>query len=422
MTESSTPALSDALDTPENTEADDTVPIAVWRSVDRHFADALYSIRRCRPFADLALGPWAILVQIAIGWVRGGTTATQLELAALAGCSERTLRRTVAELSEAGILATVREGTSVGYALGPVLETILREFAAYRDPRIWTRGTWLAQREPVSLAGNIALPVSLAGNIALPVSVAGSKPVSVAGSTIEPVSVAGKRSSGPAPIGDVIARNLQRVRPVALLEPSSPSKPVRVAGSIAVAPSELPLIKKKKLNDLPSSLPEKGTPSSATAPTPLAPLDLATLHAAACRALAARYRIGFPGHSPPTTFPTADVDKLVNVTEHTTLTVAELDQLHLDAIAGASPKSKKQPPAVAFIWGNRDYFLQNARDGRAKREAAMRPAKLRPKPKEPDEPPATLAELEEIGRRGQALLSGPAPHETTRPKNTRFLP
>jgi hypothetical protein len=157
---------------------------------------------------------------------------------------------------------------------------------------------------------------------------------------------------------------------------------------------------------------EKGSSSS---------LDRQGIRAAACRALAARYQFGRPDATPPTSFAEADIAVVMNVTAHGTWTEEELDQVHRDAILGASLHSRTSPPAVAYIWGKQPYFDWNVRKGRDKRRESEPAAKRPRKPKPPDEPPATLAELVEIGRLGAALLSGPSPFDTKRPVNARFF-
>ena len=457
MTESSTPALTDAPGTPENTEADDTVPVEVLRALRRHLPFAMEHVRRS--LSALGPGQWAILSELLSGWARHDDPANQAELSTATGYCVRAVRNVLQELEEAGVVAVTRCGKSVVYEMGATLVLVLVDFAWGLDRSVWVRGARLpcediaapgaaterlaplnaAPRADVGLrtpAPDAAEPITSAAAAAMPqrssAPPAGethsgiptpARNAAMVSRTSAPgaaFTVAGNR--GPLSLGALVATNLQRVRVFPADAPDcSESTP---APGADVPASRTPLlIKEEELISF-SSFSEGGPADvgAAVRASPPSTHDHATLRAIACRALMARHRAGFPDRAPPATFPIEHVDLVMAVTANETSSVADLDQLHLDAIAGASPKSKKQPPAVTFIWGNRDYFLQNARDGRTKREAAMRPAKLRPKPKEPDEPPATLAELEEIGRRGQALLSGPAPHETTRPRNTRFFP
>jgi len=335
------PSASAASAPRDDEAAQAELPPAVWRAVDRNFADALDELRGAPPFADLAVGAWAVLVQLIVGWARDDVAASQHELAVRAGSSVRTLRRITEELVQVGILGAGREGSGVVYRVGPRLELSLREFAWGRDDAIWTR------RARPTIAHDSPPPARLA-------------------------------DSPPARLAD--------------------SPPARLADSPPL------LIKKKILKTLPSLPDHERPPATAAAPATLAaptpPLDPATRRAVACRALAARFRRGYPDDPLPARFEERDIAKVVAVTEHDTRTEAELDQLHEDALAGAWPRSRQQPPSVSFVWGHREYFLRNARDGRLKREGPKPAASPRPNgPKPPEEPAvdlpttATLAEI-----------------------------
>ncbi len=405
------------------------VPIEVARSLNRYFADALHEIRRCSPFDRLTVGPWTLLVQIAVGWARGDSATTQDDLAAQTGCSVRSLRRMIGELRDAGVLAAVRDAGGVGYRVGPRLEALLRDFAWGRDPRIWTRGAQsLFGRQghgPASVAAHA--PASLAGPsspIEPPANVAAHPSASVAGPASTP---SGAGAPGPTPFGALIANNLERIRVTPSAWPASATRPDTGDRADRAGPSDSPLIKKKISSSL-SSSPETGTPPASDPPATLAgpskgprkPLPLEALRAAAFRALAARFRQAYPDRPVPASFPADDIAMLVGVTADGTLTEAELDQEHLDAIAGASKKSRNQPPTVRFVWGNGEYFLQNAKEGRALRAPAKAPVR-KAKPKETDERPATFAELAQIGRCGKELLDRLPDVQPARPRSTRFL-
>jgi len=163
-----------------------------------------------------------------------------------------------------------------------------------------------------------------------------------------------------------------------------------------------------------------------SAPPPPAPrrvLDDETLRAAACRALSARYRQGYPNAALPESFSADDVETVVRATARGLWTEAELDQVHLDAIAGSWPRSKNKPPTVSYIWGNPEFFERNVQEGRGLRETAEREARLkRPKKKVPEDPPVTLPETAVIAGRILECLGPAAPDDTKRALGRRFLP
>jgi hypothetical protein len=423
---------------------------AVWRAVRCHFADALHEIRTAAPFDTLLAGQWAVLVQLATAWVRGADDPSQIELAVQAGYCERTVRRVIRELEDAQVILSVRRaGSARGYQLGPKLKVFLQEFAVGRDAGTWTRG-WLAQASsPATGCRSASAPTRPDERPAMDDA---TRPAVPAGQALSPAPGSGEQTPapatgctpatprsdsfvrGPTPLDRLVIQNLQgargATRSAAFAQERSAFRPAPTADDLE--PS-VPLINKEKLRSS-SSLPREGTPPATRAPAtgdtpgpsspsaPRGPLPLDTLRAAACRALAARHERAFPGQPAPTSFSGIDVDQIVTVTAQGTWTEAELDQTHVDAIDGAWPKSNHTPPAVRFVWGKLEHFLQNARDGRVKRESATPKPRPAPKPREPQAPIATLEELQEIGRRGADLLSSPSPFESSRPRDTRFLP
>jgi hypothetical protein len=367
----------------------DAMPLPVLRALDRYLAIALHEVRKLEPFAALTAAQWAVLVEVICARVRGDETVNQLEISRASGYCVRTVRTLVAELVDAQLIVAPRAcGRGASYGVGSELQRALRDFASGLDSRNWTRGTARLRGRPAAVAaGSQATPAVTAARSAV-------TPAAIAvPTTPAPAAIAGRDGSevrGPGTLGSTIAGNLRRVH----VEPAAPrATPAAAAGPRFESPSTLT---KKKISDCSSER----------------PADANALRAVAFRALGARHRHAFPDRPPPTTFAAADIEAVVVAAADLALGEQELDQLHLDAIAGASDKSKRQPPTVSFIWGNREYFLQNAADGRAKRLATDR-AKLarkaaRARRSAPVEPHATLEQVEELARRAKELLDGAA--------------
>ena len=391
------------------------IPANLQRALERWLGEALSDLRATEPFGELGQAEWSVLVRVMMAWGRGEEGPSQSALAAFAGCSVRTVRRRIESLESSGVLLASKEsGLADGYGMGPRLEPFLSDFARWRDPSIFRRTSRSLFRER-------ATPDI------------GAKPTPDIHVTQSPMSAVSARTQdirdrresfprstterGPARLGPTIATNLERIQ----VNPSSAQPGSLVTPDIRDTPL---LIKEEELRSF-SSFPEKGTPDTGAQPTLRSRHDLGTLRATAARALAVRHRLGFPDRSVPVSFPSFEIDLLVAVTANETCSVAELDQLHLDAIAGASLKSKRQPPSVQFIWGNHEYFLRSALEGRKQREAALAAAaaavKKPPKPKEPPPKIATLDEVAAYCRDAVAMLDGLATDEPRRLPNTRFF-
>jgi hypothetical protein len=393
-----------SLNEPPNTEQTDAPPLHldVQRALARFFPMALDALRSTSPFDALGGGEWAVLVELLRAWSCDGETPNQAHLARVAGYSVRGVRAVLDALGEGAILVVDRaQRREPVFRVGPVLEVALTAFAEGLDRRLWTRGmAWL--HDPSRPGGGVRQ--SRRDAITAATSQASLR-----------ITAMASPAAGPSP-------EAASIRAI----PSAVALPITAMATVST-PSGSPLLIKKKNLDLSSSRPPERPPE----PAPVAaqpPTDgqrgarpVTALRAAACRALAARYRIGFPEATPPTTFAAVDVDRIVLLMEGTTLSDGELDQLHVDAIQGAIPKSKSQPPSVSFIWGKKEYFDGNVQDGRAKRQAANPPPRKR-KPKPPEEPPASLSEVVEFARRALESLSGRAPSEHVRPQSARFLP
>ena len=418
----SNPRTSDPWveDRVEETRDPLTLPLCVTRALHRHLALALSAVRSTPPFDALNAGQRSIVSELLCGWA-GGHAPNQADVVRATGLSVRFVRDALLELEEALVVSAVRQpGKSASYGAGLLLERCLRDFAGGLDVNVWRSG----------VPAKAALSASMLRTTPAP---------GAGGSATTPAPGAGvarmrdfDRTRAPTPIGLSIGHNLQRIR-------VSPSEPTAAATSDSSdadsdpAPSDSPfLIKKKILNTL-SSFPEKppdpGTPPTtpatrATSTTPTTPAYLgdAVLRAAALRALITRYKQGLPDRPLPRTFAAEDIETVVRVTTDWTGSEAELDQEHLDAIAGATQKSKAQPPSVRFIWGDRDHFFRNAREVRRAREAANAPVVKRTKKLDPALPPATCEQLSDIGRNGMALLDRLGDAEAVRLQNSRCFP
>ena len=418
----SNPRTSDPWveDRVEETRDPLTLPLCVTRALHRHLALALSAVRSTPPFDALNAGQRSIVSELLCGWA-GGHAPNQADVVRATGLSVRFVRDALLELEQALVVSAVRQpGKSASYGAGLLLERCLRDFAGGLDVNVWRSG----------VPAKAALSASMLRTTPAP---------GAGGSATTPAPGAGvarmrdfDRTRAPTPIGLSIGHNLQRIR-------VSPSEPTAAATSNTsdaesdAAPSDSPfLIKKKILNTL-SSFPEKppdpGTPPTtpatrATSTTPTTPAYLgdAVLRAAALRALITRYKQGLPDRPLPRTFAAEDIETVVRVTTDWTGSEAELDQEHLDAIAGATQKSKAQPPSVRFIWGDRDHFFRNAREVRRAREAANAPVVKRTKKLDPALPPATCEQLSDVGRNGMALLDRLGDAEAVRLQNSRCFP
>jgi len=472
----SNPRTSDPWveDRVEETRDPLTLPLCVTRALHRHLALALSAVRSTAPFDALNAGQRSIVSELLCGWA-GGHAPNQADVVRATGLSVRFVRDALLELEEALVVSAVRQpGKSASYGAGLLLERCLRDFAGGLDVNVWrsgvpakaalsasmlrttpapgaggsattpARGAGGSETTPARGAGGSETTPALgaAGSSTTPApGAAGSSTTpapGAAGSETTPAPGAGgsattpapgagvarmrdfDRTRAPTPIGLSIGHNLQRIR-------VSPSEPTAAATSDSSdadsdpAPSDSPfLIKKKILNTL-SSFPEK-PPDPATPPTTPAYLGDAVLRAAALRALITRYKQGLPDRPLPRTFAAEDIETVVRVTTDWTGSEAELDQEHLDAIAGATQKSKAQPPSVRFIWGDRDHFFRNAREVRRAREAANAPVVKRTKKLDPALPPATCEQLSDIGRNGMALLDRLGDAEAVRLQNSRCFP
>jgi hypothetical protein len=422
---------------------DADLPLGILRALDHFLVHVMDDLRDRPPFDKLAPPQWLVLQHIVAAWTHGLPGRSQAELARSVGCSPRTVRRLVVELEAAGILVSAHHaGCGVAYRAGPVLRPLLLEFGWWRDPTIWTRG--VARLVPVPptpvIHGTEVTPV-------LQLEVGQSK------------TTPDKYDSCPGALSPMTAERKRtpvihdtEVTPEHRFEagrsnttPDKYDTPQAPLGEDNPNPS--PLINKTNLRRSSSCSPEKGTPPATTPPatdrpaestpeptkrtpspatpqptTPRQVLSAQALRVAACRALTARYQQAYPNSPVPETFSAGDIDALVRVTARGTWTEAELDQVHLDALAGASAKSKSLPPTVSYVWGNPEYFARNARAGRTLREAATVAVPVkRPKKKEPEERFATTAEVYEIAKAAKAALSGPIAGEVTRSFDRRVL-
>jgi len=443
-------------------------------------------VRSTPPFDALNAGQRSIVSELLCGWAGGHAPnqADVVRATGLSVRFVRDALLELEEALV--VSAVRQPGKSASYGAGLLLERCLRDFAGGLDVNVWRSGVpakaalsaSMLRTTPAPGAGGSETTPALgaAGSPTTPAPGAAGSPTTpapgAAGSSTTPAPRAGgsattpapgaagsettpapgaggsattpapgagvarmrdfDRTRAPTPIGLSIGHNLQRIR-------VSPSEPTAAATSDSSdadsdpAPSDSPfLIKKKILNTL-SSFPEKppdpGTPPTtpatrATSTTPTTPAYLgdAVLRAAALRALIARYKQGLPDRPLPRTFAAEDIETVVRVTTDWTGSEAELDQEHLDAIAGATQKSKAQPPSVRFIWGDRDHFFRNAREVRRAREAANAPVVKRTKKLDPALPPATCEQLSDIGRNGMALLDRLGDAEAVRLQNSRCFP
>jgi hypothetical protein len=390
-------------------------------------------LRRTPPLDTVGPMEWSVFFGIAIGWAENEDGPSQSELAVFAGCSVRTVRRLVDILAARGVLATfTQDGTALTYRPGLRLGPVLREHAWGRDPSIWTRPRWSGEHpglSPMSAGSSTDQDTDdTVPPVAHELGRPGLSPMSAGSSTDQDTRNRPTRAHGdartlaPASIGDAIRHNLQRIHVTPLAPSFTPVADVRSTPPDA-APSDSPFLIKKKTLTTSSSFPEKPPDPDTPAPAHRTPTILPdhAIRAAALRALTARYGQGFPDRPPPRTFAVEDIETLVRVTADWTGTEAALDQEHLDALAGATQRSKTQPPTVRFVWGDREYFIRNARDIRRAREAANAPKRTKtPRKTEPQEPPATLEQLQEIGRVGMGKMDCLAGADPVRPKNTRF--
>ena len=462
-----------SVDVTDNCDVD--LPLGVWRALDRFQGEVMDDVRSNPPFDTLAPPQWLVLLRVVTAWTRGLPGPSQPELAASVCCSVRTVRRLVADLEEADVLRAVhRAGHVVAYRPGPVLKPLLVELGWWRDPAIWTRGVprlnSASSTPDTHDTPSPPCPGSAAPRSRTTPDIHDTRTCAVSPMTAERGDTPDIHDT-PPPSSTRAEAPRSRTTPVIrdTRDPAAPRSPTPLGASITgilegirvvpdahatVAtppppddgrPRARALINKNKLTRSCSCSLEGGTPPASdsaasdppapptpeptaqtSAPPPPAPrrvLDDETLRAAACRALSARYRQGYPNAALPESFSADDVETVVRATARGLWTEAELDQVHLDAIAGSWPRSKNKPPTVSYIWGNPEFFERNVQEGRGLRETAEREARLkRPKKKVPEDPPVTLPETAVIAGRILECLGPAAPDDTKRALGRRFLP
>jgi hypothetical protein len=159
-----------------------------------------------------------------------------------------------------------------------------------------------------------------------------------------------------------------------------------------------PLIKKKKnkknlllLNNRPNhgAAPSEHTRQDMEQPAPTWNVtdedrDVARMALAEC------FRRQHPDRT-PRIFDDADIERVAFCAAAINGDAQSKLQALLDAIAGATRRSKTSPPTVRYIWGRIEHFLRHAQRGRQMREApepATQTPAERPATSEPTQTPA----------------------------------